>query len=138
MSDPHLGAPIPLQLPTGAQVITAGVPVTLQPNGSPLYLKYILTTNLFDWFGKGKNVTYTCSSSSPFNLGIYGPNPTSIGPPFGRMRAPKINMPDGTNNQCQGNFDKGTYYLVFRQGDNGPPVASVTITLKEQMWQVFG
>jgi hypothetical protein len=145
MNDPHeysqiqlMGSPLVLPLPVGADVITAGVPITLQPNGSPLYLVYHLTANFFDWFGKGKNVTYICSSPSSFNLGIYGPNPTQIGPPFGRMRAPKINVADGTNNQCEGNFNVGTYYLVFRVGDNGSPVAPITINLKEQLWQVFG
>jgi len=131
-----MGSPLVLPIPVGAQVITAGIPITLQPNGLPLYLQYNVTSSFL--FFSGCNCTYTCKSSSPFNLGIYGVNPTSIGPPFGRMRAPKINLPDGINNICQGNFAKGTYYLVFRQGDNGAPTQPITINIKEQIWQVFG
>jgi hypothetical protein len=129
-------APLVLPLPQGAQIITAGTPITLQPNGLPLYLEYNQSKTFL--FFPGMNCTFIANSSSPFNLGIYGVNPTQLGPPYGRMRAPKINMPDITNNECEGNFDKGIYYLCFRVGDNGPPVAPITINITEGWWVIFG
>lgn len=122
-------APIVLPLPVGAGVYIPGTADVLQPNGSPLYLKLIYTRPWY-WWLTGLSLTFTTSSPAPHNLGIYGPNPTSIGPPFGRMRAPQLGLPDGTNNQCAGNFVSGTYYLVFRNGTDGAPLAPITVTVK--------
>lgn len=123
-------SPIVLPLPVGAQTIASGASVTLQPTGNPLYLVLTVPKSIWSWLGIGTTVTFTSSSLLPHNLGVYGPNPTSIGPPFGRMRAPKVGLPDGTTNTCQGKFAAGTYYLVLRSGDNGAPSAQITVSVK--------
>jgi hypothetical protein len=128
--------PAVLPIPAGATVLEAGLSAVLQPTGGPIYASFVAQGGWEElWDG---NLTFKCSSSAPFNLGIYGPNPTSIGPPFGRMRAPKVGQPDGTSNSCEGNFTSGTYYLVFRVGDNGAPTDPITIEITQEPWQVFG
>ena len=121
-------APIVLPLPVGAQTIASGGSVTLQVTGSPLYLVLTIAVPWWHFWG-GVTTSFTTSSAAPHNLGIYGPNPTSIGPPFGRMRAPKLGLPDGTNNTCQGTFTAGTYYLVLRNGTDGAPLAPITVSV---------
>lgn len=123
-------APIVLPLPVGAQTIASGVSVTLQPNGNPLYLVMTVPKSFWSWLGVNTSVTCTTQSATPHNLGVYGPNPGNIGPPWGKTRAPKLGMPDGTNNQCTNNLPAGTYYLVLRSGDNAPPSAPITVSVK--------
>jgi hypothetical protein len=128
----HRGAPqspVVLPLPVVVQTITQGTPVTLGPEVGPLYLKLTYSRPWY-WWLTGLSLSFTASSIAPFNLGIYGPNPTSIGPPFGRERAPKLGLPDGTNNSCAGNFTSGTYYLVLRNGSDGAPLAPITVSVK--------
>lgn len=122
-------APLVLPLPVDAQPIVSGTPVTLQVTGNPLYLELNYHRPWY-WWATGLSLTFTTSSPAPHNLGIYGPSATQIGPPFGRMRAPKLGLPDGTNNTCKGNFASGTYYLVLRNGTDGAPLAPVTVSVK--------
>ena len=128
----HYDSPAPLPLPAGPSVLVPGQSASVTPAGEPVC--WIMA--LGGWFGS--NIRFTVRSSSPVNLGIYGPNPTQIGPPFGRMRAPKINQPDSAIASCQGNFRPGVYYLVVRSGDNGAPVAPVEIDTVISAWKPFG
>ena len=131
-----MASPTPLPIPVGAATLPAGTPITLQPTGQPLYAKF---GEVDGWFGADGSLTFTATSTAPFNLGIYGPNPSELDGTFGRMRAPKLNtMPDATSNRCEGNFTTGTYYLVFRTGDNGAPTEPITITITQGQWNVFG
>jgi hypothetical protein len=131
----ELTAPTPLPLPANARAITFGTALVLPPTGQPLYA---VLTQEGGWFGYNGSLSFTATSSLPFNLGIYGPNPTQIGPPFGRMRAPKINMPDAITAECQGNFTSGVYYLCFRIGDNGAPTVPISVSVAQGWWNVFG
>ena len=120
--------PIVLPLPVSVQMITSGVPVTLQADGSPLYLEFICAPSWYWPFYR--STTFTTSSPALHNLGIYGPGATSIGPPFGRSRAPKLGISDGTNNSCTNNLPAGIYYLVLRNGTDGAPLAPITVNVK--------
>lgn len=122
------GGPEVLPLPVGAQSIASGAEVTLQADGSPLYLVFHVVPTFWQWFGV--TVSFNSVAYLPHNMGVYGPNPTSIGPPFGRMRAPKLGMADALNNSCKGTFSAGVYYLVFRSGTDGAPLAPITVSVK--------
>jgi hypothetical protein len=76
-------------LPTNPQIILPNTSIVLVPTGEPIIVQYTVTPYIFTW---GKNCSYSAISSTPFNFGIYGPNPTNIGPRFGRMQAPKVNI----------------------------------------------
>jgi hypothetical protein len=125
-------APAPLVIPTGLQSVATGAPLILQPNGEPLMCQFTVTPVIFNW---GQNCTFIVQSATPCNLGIYGPNPTQIGPPFGRMRGP--NSGDASNFQCEGNYTIGLYVLCFRVGLDGPPTSPITITIDESQWNIF-
>lgn len=123
-------APLVLPLPVGAQTIASGASVTLQVTGSPLYLVMTVPKSFWSWLGINTSVTCTTQSAAPHNLGVYGPNPGNIGPPWGRSRAPKLGLPDGTSNSCTNNLPGGTYYLVLRNGTDGAPLVPITVTVK--------
>jgi hypothetical protein len=131
----ELDSPTPLPVPTGAVALEAGTPTVLQPTGAPIYASF---GEVDGWFGENGSLTFTATSSAPFNLGIYGPNPPELTGTYGRMRAPALNTdPDSASNRCQGNYVTGTYYLVFRSGPNGAPTEPITITIVQSEWNVF-
>lgn len=136
--------PIPLPVPNDCPHVIPGVPFNATSTGFPLILCIDVGSGsgLFGWLGQ--NLTFTATLDNPGNLGIYGPNPEILGinpkngKTTGRMRAPKLaTMPDGTNLVCQGNFNKGRYFLVFRTGANGPMVGNMSLRVASNPWQVF-
>ncbi len=129
--------PIVLQLPENPVIIEESIASEQEVNGQLLYWKFEIVSGKGFFSFLGRNCTFTVTSDSPCNLGIYGPNPTQIGPPFGRMRSPKINISDAKHHKCQGNFSKGIYYLIVRQGDNNPPKSSVKIMITSQNYQAI-
>lgn len=136
--------PIPLPVPSDAPTITPDVVGEAVGVGQLLFWKLTVSKGK-GWFGfMGQNLTFKVRADNPCNLGIYGPNPTILGidsatgKTSGRMRSPKINLPDAKIHQCQGNFTPGTYYLVVRSGDNDPPTGKVEVLITAGSWSVFG
>ena len=132
--------PTTLPIPVSCPTVTAGVAAVSAPTGSPIYYRLVVPTA---WIMPGKNVTFSVTSPSPINLGVYGPNPTvlgtdSSGNSTGRLRAPKIGQPDAMASSCQGNLASGTYYIVVRSGDNGPPSSQVSLMVTMSGWKIFG
>jgi hypothetical protein len=79
---------------------------------------------------------FTVTAQAPVNLGLYGPNPTSLGPPFGRGRAPAGKGADATWAQGEWNLNVGTYYVVVRTGEDGPP-GPFTVAMESSWGRVF-
>lgn len=136
--------PVPLPVPTDCPSVVPGVPFNTTCSGALLILRLDVGSGTGALWFLGQNLTFSATLSSPGNLGIYGPNPgilgidSKTGKTTGRMRAPKLaSMPDSTQLVCQGNFNKGRYYLVFRTGADAPFVGNVSLTIVSSPWQVF-
>jgi hypothetical protein len=134
----RLGEMTPMPLPPNPIVIQDSVNIQGGPSSTPDCYVYTVvgSSDWFGWFG-GWSLAFSCEGQGTFDVGIWGPDPQQLGPPWGRMAAPKVGQPDAASVSCKGNFKDGKYYILVRsngQGPNGP----YTLKIVKSAWVVFG